>query len=517
MPIKQLRQRIETEPTHGMILLGMLHKGAQKPERGPGRELPYFRVTFPDQTPAQQKLAEQSLRPAWLKLYGDQPLVITGLQLIDDDPDLAFTTWYEEQGNEGRLNRRCDGHGIQLFRGENGLLEKPWRFLACQQPSCQCKQHGRLRFYLPEFTQLTGIMGYFQISTHSYNDCLHILGFLTKLSKWAGGLQGIPIEMSREPQEVTVKMNGKDGKLREQAMTKYMVRLKVSPAFMPVLAQLVKQRPALAAQVTIEEKSAIPETIDDPGTVAEPEPEQPPEPDHWSQDPPRWQYFIKWTDARNLDRDFLPKPITEYETVREACEALMSLSIGGAEHSESPRSEAQNVDSAQTSESFEEAKARIDAKLNHTEESRDQGEVAGEGLSVVDLGRLCDQFNLPIKDVWDELGVQSWIDFGTVEQAKARILGYASEHNWPVFDQKVIYQKLPKQHMRFSTVLGTLHWFKGRNELVDALAEIGYEGDDYEKIRNWKEGEHRLPENVLLHWKADPKSGRLDVISFEPI
>jgi hypothetical protein len=84
------------------------------------------------------------------------------------------------------------------YQGET-CIRKP---TPCQH-QCQCKPTGRLMFWLPEFTQATGILGQFMLITHSIKDIQNIQGTIDWTLNEAGRLRNIAFVLYRRDANLT--------------------------------------------------------------------------------------------------------------------------------------------------------------------------------------------------------------------------------------------------------------------------------------------------------------------------
>jgi hypothetical protein len=104
MPIKSLQDAARP----ALRSLGKLRKGGEKPERGFGADLTYFRFTSPDPAVAQAFATAYGEKPAMLRLY-----------LPYDTPEQNFESWKEEWGGR-RLKHRCDGEYCVKWQNADG-------------------------------------------------------------------------------------------------------------------------------------------------------------------------------------------------------------------------------------------------------------------------------------------------------------------------------------------------------------------------------------------------------------
>lgn len=159
MPIN----RITNKPQRFSQQIGTIHKGAERPESGkaPGRNTDFFRFALLP--------GNEGLQPVLIELFGENPKQFEGVHLLGDTPDQCFPNWLEKWGNAS-LVRRCDGDNQTKYMTENAG-EYGYTPIPCLgSDKCGCKPVGRLKVVLPQLQQATGIIGYFSLVTHSWND-----------------------------------------------------------------------------------------------------------------------------------------------------------------------------------------------------------------------------------------------------------------------------------------------------------------------------------------------------------
>lgn len=194
MPIKGLTDDIAPR----LPSLGKLRKGDEKPERGPGKDLTYFRFTG----------AKPEIEQAFEAAYGATPGTLT-VYLPYATAEECFATWQEEWAAGGMVHR-CDGQTMQIWRDGSGFARgaKPCPYFdgskkrSKQAPGCD--EVGRLIVVLPELIR-AGYVGYVTLETHSKNDMLNILGSLRDAQSHAGaqGLAGIPFTLYRREEAIS--------------------------------------------------------------------------------------------------------------------------------------------------------------------------------------------------------------------------------------------------------------------------------------------------------------------------
>jgi hypothetical protein len=497
------------DATRGMQRLGKIWKGDKRPADGmkPGPERPYFRFAFPETTADEQAIAERILYPAALKLYGDKPQIISGVYLIDPVVDQAFSTWYEQRGRTG-MTIRCDGRSIHLQRDDTGhMIDFARMGLECPacmtrdrlHPLCDCVKVGRLRFFLEGMLRETGRYGFMEMETHSGTDRIHIHKFLTNLYETAGRIVGIPLELSRTPRDFTVQIKGKNS-----SVTKYMVMIRPDPAWArSALAQMLTNPTPLSLPAHIDPQTGeIHDSDDDPDPQDDPDvesgdgdglndwgapdqvdvPAQQPEPEtaslHWSDDPTKLLKLRRIIEVEGLPQlEALPDDWDDYPTGQAAINALRDL-----------------------------RKSAVPPPSDRLP--------AGDGLGTIDIGRLTDAFNVTDSAMLEIMDVQEWAELGTNAEARAKILGRALERSWPVIVTRCEYIEKPARSIKFDSVLGPIYWFKGRKELVTYAEGLGYDGPEWDVVATWKEGNHLLPDPLMIIWHKDDKTGRLDAVRF---
>lgn len=248
MPIRGLT----TENTFGAGLpcIAKLYKGDEKPEDGrrPGKDLNYFRVEFEPQF--------ESLLPTWTDLYGEEPTEFGHVFLAAATVDEAFQSWKEEWNASQTLLHRCDGDyqvmwwsdAAQMYSKAKMPCESPVdpKTGMASEPKCGCKSVGRLSLILPEFIQVSGILGYVSVSTHSLNDILTVYRYLSDIQRIYGQLTGVPFIFGRASREVSAPKQVKTG--NGEYANKGRIKVTKSLFYLHVEAEFTQQRllPALA-------------------------------------------------------------------------------------------------------------------------------------------------------------------------------------------------------------------------------------------------------------------------------
>lgn len=184
--------------------IGIIRKGAIKPERGPGRDQKFFRLQTED----------PDLGMAWESVFGAEPTQFE-VYLAYDDPDESFETCREEWV-AGGLKHRCDGETCSIHLLPDGksysLAPVPCPHLnsTFDDPKKRpCQPIGKLRVLVPEMRRI----GVFECQTHSINDIVSLSGNIALyalLARQAGRpLSGIPFVLSRREREISTPGDGK--------------------------------------------------------------------------------------------------------------------------------------------------------------------------------------------------------------------------------------------------------------------------------------------------------------------
>ncbi len=213
MPIKGLTDRHKP----AFPELGQLRKGAQKPERGPGKDLDHFRFT-----------SEQTeVGRAFHDAYGDQPKMLT-VYLPYKKPEENFEAW-KEAYKASQLLHRCDGENMVLWYGEDGKYHT-------EPKKCtgECKATGRLKVILPELIK-AGHIGFVTVLTTSLHDIMSLQSSLEAAAEVSpAGLSGVPMLLWRQPEKISTPVAPGSKERRRKSMS----LLKLAPATRWVQAQL---------------------------------------------------------------------------------------------------------------------------------------------------------------------------------------------------------------------------------------------------------------------------------------
>lgn len=228
--------------------IGILRKGAPKPERGPGRDLKHFRFDCDDADAADR----------FRTVYGDEP---TSVRVYLPFPTAAenFEAW-QEHWTAGALQHRCDGQTCVLWldpktqRYSSQPVPCPHAKLSRDERD-RCKPSGRLKVIVPELRRLA----YVTVLTGSVHDIIALTEQLQALEALRGDLRGIPMILRRTPREVS--MPGKEGK--RTRVEKWLLSIEAAPTWvdLQLAAQEQAARPSLGAPAL-----ALPAPAADPAT-----------------------------------------------------------------------------------------------------------------------------------------------------------------------------------------------------------------------------------------------------------
>lgn len=188
--------------------IGNLHKGAPKPERGPGKDLDCFRFTSDD----------PMVMAAFKAAYGSDHVKEIHVYLPYARQSDVYDYWYESWGGGKKLKYRCDGRNWVKWLLPDGKgysrEPKPCPICAGQQaaPQGEHKPTGRLALILPELLK-AGIMGTVLLTTTSITDIYSLNStFLSIAQQRADGmgedLRGIEFILRRELRSIPTKQFG---------------------------------------------------------------------------------------------------------------------------------------------------------------------------------------------------------------------------------------------------------------------------------------------------------------------
>lgn len=225
MAIKGLTDRGASFPQ-----IGVLRKGAPKPEKGPGRDLKYFRFDSDD----------QDATGRFRTVYGDEPSSIRVFLPFRTAAE-NFEAW-QEHWTAGALQHRCDGETCVLWLTPKHTYSQepkpcPHRDMARDERD-RCKPAGRLKVIIPELRRLAFVT----VLTSSIHDIIELSAQLEALESFRGDLRGIPMILRRQPREISTP-SGADGKRRR--MEKWLLSIEAAPTWVDL-------------QLTAQEQAALP-------------------------------------------------------------------------------------------------------------------------------------------------------------------------------------------------------------------------------------------------------------------
>lgn len=197
--------------------MGKIRLGAEKPERGPGRELAYFRLP--------QELLDDEKFMAVLAKYNDNPSQPTRLPIWLPFPSIAANLSRSRDlwNTAGVLKcRSCDGVTCQRLDDKTGTYVTG----DCKGNSCKdaryCRWIHRLVVILPDAKG----SGVWQIDTPSPNNWATLLTELAALMQQTRGhIAGIDLMLTREPRSFqNVEKN--DSGARVSTQDHYMLHIR---------------------------------------------------------------------------------------------------------------------------------------------------------------------------------------------------------------------------------------------------------------------------------------------------
>ncbi len=246
MAIKGLTDTASVAPRWSR--LGKLRKGAPKPERGPGRELPYWRFTAEGRNAA-------AIEQAFTAKFGKEPVAVE-VFLMAATPDEAFPSWMEFW-KASSLERRCDGETCHLRRVGAQMVRQPVPCICAREVTPNgkpnCVKVGRLAVVIPALIE-AGFIGEVVVETHSGDDLRTLSARLAVVYQTAlqygGDLRGVPFILSREP----VKMSTPRDNGERVSATKYQVRLEPAQAW---TARAIEQTRASSMALASGERVAL--------------------------------------------------------------------------------------------------------------------------------------------------------------------------------------------------------------------------------------------------------------------
>ena len=204
--------------------IGIIRKGAPKPERGPGRDLDYFRLDR----------ADPAVMEAWAEVMGKEPKAISGI-LPYPDPAANLEIW-DELWKGKRLLWRGDGERLHIQLQGNGYV----RYAPGEGPA-QPAQPGamvdklkvarisRLRLLLPQLR----IAGIFEIMSSSVIDADELWLNIMWISQNVRTLQAAPVTVFRAERQFNVAQASGDTMIVKKHMLHMMLDGRYLDALLP--------------------------------------------------------------------------------------------------------------------------------------------------------------------------------------------------------------------------------------------------------------------------------------------
>lgn len=201
--------------------IGIIRKGAPKPEKGPGRDLDYFRLDR----------ADPGVVTAWRETFGDEPRSISGI-LPYADPAENLSIW-DELWQGKRLLWRGDGERLHVQLQGNDYV----RYAAGEGPAqpaaagdsvgkLKVARISRLRILLPQLR----IAGIFEIASSSAIDADELWSNLMWIKSTVTTLQGAPVTVFRAARQFNVNQGDKD-----MIVTKHMLHMMLDGRYLDAL------------------------------------------------------------------------------------------------------------------------------------------------------------------------------------------------------------------------------------------------------------------------------------------
>lgn len=239
--------------------IGVIRKGAPKPEKGPGKDLDYFRLDR----------ADPSVVMVWDSVFGPEPNSISGI-LPYADPAENLNIWDELwqgkrllwRGDGERLHVRLEGNGYVRYAPGQG----PAQPAAAGQMVDKLKvaRISRLRLLLPQLR----IAGVFEIASSSTIDADELWANLMWIRSTVATLQGAPVTVFRAARQFNVPQA--DG--RTMVVTKHMLHMMLDGRYLDALMPVAGQLPAGAPPAAL--PAAVGPVDDDHGDEPDDEPEE---------------------------------------------------------------------------------------------------------------------------------------------------------------------------------------------------------------------------------------------------
>lgn len=211
--------------------IATVRKGAPKPEKGPGRDLAYFRLDR----------ADPAVAEAWNTALGTEPTAISGI-LPYADPAENLSIW-DELWQGKRLLWRGDGERLHVqLQGNNYVRYAPDEGPA--QPAAAGQMVGkgkvarlsRLRLLMPQLR----VAGIVEIMSSSAIDADELWANLMWIKATVATLQGAPVTVFRAARQFNVAQA--DGKT--MSVTKHMLHMMLDGHYLDALLPAPGGKPA---------------------------------------------------------------------------------------------------------------------------------------------------------------------------------------------------------------------------------------------------------------------------------
>lgn len=213
--------------------IATVRKGAPKPEKGPGRDLAYFRLDR----------ADPAVVEAWAAVLGAEPTAISGI-LPYSDPAECLSIW-DELWQGKRLLWRGDGERLHVKLDGNGYVryapgEGPTQPADAGQTVGKGKvaRLSRLRLLMPQLR----VAGIVEIMSSSAIDADELWANLMWIKATVPVLQGAPVTVFRAARQFNVAQA--DGKT--MAVTKHMLHMMLDGNYLDALLPKPTPGPLLA-------------------------------------------------------------------------------------------------------------------------------------------------------------------------------------------------------------------------------------------------------------------------------
>lgn len=182
--------RNETPPSYPVW--AMVKKGDEKPKRGPGRNLSYFRFEWKD----------DAAEIAFNRIFGERDIQSVFIQTLSHDVDSVFDSHYRKYTSNNVLQILCDGCHIKralnkdLLRGDALCICDPIE-RDDKTNAKTCAPSGYLYFTIPEMESVMGYRGQFILRTGSLEEIQKIASVLHGTLLKVGTLVDMPFRLQR--------------------------------------------------------------------------------------------------------------------------------------------------------------------------------------------------------------------------------------------------------------------------------------------------------------------------------